>query len=174
MITKDYPFNILLEEKSGLHCPHIMSMEVEFLEIVYHMGVALRLKNILEIGTYRSQSTWWLSKIAQMTDGYVTSVDPAPTIMMDLPNTGYVREFSDDFFARNTQKFDLILIDGDHSYAACDKDIKNSKKALSPGGVIVVHDTVLGKDTVGRAIIDNTFEEWTHFPFGRGMSYVRI
>ena len=53
---------------------------------------------------------------------------------------GNVRKTSDDFFKDNKTKFDLIFIDGLHYYEQVRKDIKNSLEALSPGGLILLHD----------------------------------
>lgn len=36
--------------------------------------------------------------------------------------------------------YDLILIDGDHSYEASKKDLESSLKILNEGGVVVMHD----------------------------------
>jgi len=47
---------------------------------------------------------------------------------------------SDEFFAFNTQKFDLIFIDGLHQSDQVDKDILNSIRSINIGGTIVVHD----------------------------------
>lgn len=47
---------------------------------------------------------------------------------------------SDEFFATNTQKFDLIFIDGLHIAEQVDKDIQNSLKFLNDNGTIVMHD----------------------------------
>lgn len=48
---------------------------------------------------------------------------------------------SDEFFAQNKDKFDIILIDGDHSHEQSLRDAMNAKKALREGGRIVFHDT---------------------------------
>ena len=47
---------------------------------------------------------------------------------------------SDEFFAYNVMKFDLIFIDGLHIKEQVARDIYNSLKVLKPGGKIVVHD----------------------------------
>jgi hypothetical protein len=48
---------------------------------------------------------------------------------------------SDEFFSHNTEMFDMIFIDGDHSEESVLKDISNSVKFLQKNGVIVLHDT---------------------------------
>lgn len=53
---------------------------------------------------------------------------------------GTVRMGSDDFFAHNTQTFDIIFIDGDHHAKQLSRDIENSLKVLNDGGLIVCHD----------------------------------
>ena len=47
---------------------------------------------------------------------------------------------SDEFFKINTDKFDLIFIDGLHLEQQADKDIANSLKVLTKNGTIVLHD----------------------------------
>jgi len=49
---------------------------------------------------------------------------------------------SDDFFAKNTEKFDIVFIDGDHSYEQSLKDLNNAMKLIPVGGFIVLHDAV--------------------------------
>ena len=48
---------------------------------------------------------------------------------------------SDVFFKENTNKYDIIFIDGDHEYKQCYRDIINALDALNEGGTVVVHDT---------------------------------
>jgi len=47
---------------------------------------------------------------------------------------------SDDFFATNKKKFDLIFIDGDHRIEQVKKDLKNALAHLSKRGIVVLHD----------------------------------
>lgn len=70
---------------------------------------------------------------------------------------------SDEFFARNTDTFDIIFVDGLHTEEQCTVDIDNSLKILSEGGTIVVHDClphceeyvqICWNGTVYRSIID--------------------
>lgn len=58
------------------------------------------------------------------------------------PNEKHVKfnMTSDDFFAQNQEKFDLIFIDGLHEAPQVFKDIVNSVDALNEGGTIVCHD----------------------------------
>lgn len=44
------------------------------------------------------------------------------------------------FFARNDAAFDLIFIDGEHSYAAALNDIGHALECVAPGGIIALHD----------------------------------
>lgn len=45
---------------------------------------------------------------------------------------------SDDFFAQNTEKFDLIYISGFSLYYQARKDFENAIKSLNPNGLIVL------------------------------------
>ena len=36
--------------------------------------------------------------------------------------------------------FDVVLVDGDHSYAGCYKDLQTSAEVVKPGGVVAIHD----------------------------------
>lgn len=47
---------------------------------------------------------------------------------------------SDEFFATNTKKFDLIFIDGLHHSDQVIRDIDNALNSLTENGIIVVHD----------------------------------
>lgn len=66
---------------------------------------------------------------------------PLPVkVGVDPVQGGTVRATSDAFFATNTQKFDLIFIDGLHTYDQVHRDVANALKAINPGGWIAMHD----------------------------------
>lgn len=61
-------------------------------------------------------------------------------IGVDPSSGGTHRLTSDIFFKLNKKKFDLIFIDGLHTYDQARKDLINSIKVLKPNGWIVMHD----------------------------------
>ncbi len=96
-------------------------------------------KNYLEIGCDQNQL---FSKVKIENK---TGVDPV--------NGGNVRKTSDAFFKENKSRFDIIFIDGLHTYKQVKKDILNSIYHLEKKGMILVHDCMpdsLGKQAVPR------------------------
>ena len=65
---------------------------------------------------------------------------------------GTHRKTSDNFFKDKDINFDLIFIDGLHTYDQCQKDIINSLKFLKPNGIILLHDI----------LPQNSYEEKPH------------
>lgn len=47
---------------------------------------------------------------------------------------------SDEFFAQNTNMYDIVFVDGLHIFDQAHRDIENALRFLNPGGTIVVHD----------------------------------
>ena len=56
----------------------------------------------------------------------------------------FFKQTSDNFFSKNSKKFDLIYIDGSHLKSQVFKDIKNSWKILNVGGLIICDDYFYG------------------------------
>ena len=74
-------------------------------------------------------------------------------IGVDPFSGGNVRKTSDQFFLENKKKFDIIFIDGLHTYDQVKKDIINSIDCLKENGIILVHDCLpesLSKQAVPR------------------------
>ena len=63
-------------------------------------------------------------------------------IGVDPIKGGTHRMTSDDFFAANTDRYDIIFIDGLHTYEQVRHDVINAMGALAPGGWIALHDMV--------------------------------
>ena len=61
-------------------------------------------------------------------------------IGVDPLRGGTHRMTSDVFFLKNKKKFDVIFIDGLHSYDQCIKDCTNSINFLNEDGIIILHD----------------------------------
>lgn len=65
-------------------------------------------------------------------------VDPDPIYDKDV-----MRLESDDFFRwYSGPQFDIVFVDGLHTAEQFLRDVENSLRILSPGGVIVCHDTM--------------------------------
>ncbi|WP_075522454.1 class I SAM-dependent methyltransferase [Candidatus Pelagibacter communis] len=74
-------------------------------------------------------------------------------IGVDPVSGGNIRKTSDEFFLKNNKKFDIIFIDGLHTYSQVKKDILNSVNCLHRDGIILVHDCLpdnLGKQAIPR------------------------
>ena len=110
-------------------------------------------KTVLEIGTFRGVTTYNLSRYA---DKVVT---------LDIDNKGYdgagynkyiVGEWFHNKNMENIQQvicdtrtfdfsslktmFDVILVDGDHTFEGCTNDIMKGLSVLKPGGIMVIDD----------------------------------
>ena len=107
-------------------------------------------KNYLEIGLDDPRNNYLLINCENK-----ESVDPYPieqhtNLNMDVSNgipqivfdNLTYRETSDEFFAHNNKKYDIIFIDGLHLEEQVKKDIINGLKCLNKGGKIVVHDCI--------------------------------
>jgi predicted O-methyltransferase YrrM len=108
----------------------------------------------LEIG-----AAWGVSTMAILTaqdHGRLTSVDIDP----DVKATGEVAangleerwqlivQDSRDFWRANERTFDLIYVDGDHTFEPARADLFAAWQALEPGGVLVIDD-VLHPENLG-------------------------
>jgi hypothetical protein len=83
-------------------------------------------ENYLEIGCHGDDSFAPIRCLRKI------GVDPA--------SGGTHRMTSDAFFANNTERFDLVFIDGNHHHDFVFRDITNAVKALTPKGIITLHD----------------------------------
>ena len=61
-------------------------------------------------------------------------------IGVDSNSGGNVRLTSDNFFKINKDTFDIIFIDGLHTFEQVKKDITNSLNILNKNGVLLLHD----------------------------------
>ncbi len=96
-------------------------------------------KNYLEIGCDQNQ--------------LFSKVKIVNKIGVDPESGGNIRKTSDDFFLNNSNKFDIIFIDGLHIYEQVKRDIINSINCLEQNGIILIHDCMpdsLAKQAVPR------------------------
>ena len=113
-------------------------------EIIQKIIYNKKYKNYLEIGCDRDEN---FSKIKIENK---TGVDPL--------QGGTLRMTSDNFFIKNNKNFDLIFLDGLHTYEQTIKDINNSLKILNKDGVIIIHDCLPKK--IWNQIVPRIYGHW--------------
>ncbi len=121
-------------------------------DIINHLIRTYDYKSYLEIGTQHGQC------FKEIVIDKKVCVDP------DKKYDYLTYEMtSDTFFKYNTEKFDIIFVDGLHLEEQSTKDIRNSLEILNENGTVVVHDclphceefiNVCWNGTVFRSIID--------------------
>ena len=79
-------------------------------------------------------------EIGCATDTLFNSVPFDQKVGVDPSAGGNVRKTSDDFFKANDKRFDVVFIDGLHTYEQVRRDIINSINSLNEGGWIALHD----------------------------------
>ena len=122
--------------------------------------------NILEIGSWKGKST--LMFLQARTNVRVTSIDPfcgppeVPELagistenqynrtIRDYPGqTTLIKKYSNDLTVCDdllNQTFDIVFIDGEHTYKAATNDIKLALVHTRSNGVIIVHDYWINAD----------------------------
>ena len=113
-------------------------------EIIQNIITQQKYNNYLEIGCDRNENS---SKINIQNK---VGVDPL--------RGGTLRMTSNDFFKNNIKKFDLIFLDGLHTYEQTIKDIDNSLKILNERGVILIHDCLPKK--IWNQIVPRMYGHW--------------
>ncbi len=88
------------------------------------------------------------------------SVPARRKVGVDPRRGGTIRATSDAFFRTNTEKFDLIFIDGLHTYEQVRRDLISALACLKPGGWILLHD-MLPRDWTEQHIPIVARHDWT-------------
>lgn len=123
----------------------------ENLYIMYALAVGCNARRILEIGVDDGTATLAFLKAVFEIDGYVTSVDVcdvpvAQAVIQSLELTsrwgfhkGNSHEVLKKFRAEGRQ-FDMIFVDGDHTYAGAKEDVEDAAAMLVENGMLITHD----------------------------------
>ena len=137
---------------------------------IYNLILDNNLKKGLEIGVYNGRSLFAAAYAFKENKGHITGIDPwtfeeafqpelpeankfleqlnierfyedtlSKAIKYDL-NVTVIRTTSDKFFEKNTEIFDYIHVDGNHSSDKAYLDIQNALKILSPNGFLLLDD----------------------------------
>jgi predicted O-methyltransferase YrrM len=136
---------------------------------LYRLIIDHNIKSVLEIGSFHHlSSTAFLQGLKDNgSNGHLMSIDinyPEPEFEFEgnTPIWTKLQMSSFDVLPSLISGFDLIFVDGEHSYNAASTDINNAKNIVNKDGFIIVHDSNYGP--VKRAINDNlgNCEIWSH------------
>lgn len=117
------------------------------LEIIRSIIKARQFKSYLEIGVGNGRVFHQVRAWRKVAVDPVMNVDESARQQarrrrpLNLLNC-YHKVTSDDYFSRlgKGKIFDLVFIDGLHTYAQCLRDCENALRHLAPGGMILLHD----------------------------------
>lgn len=128
--------------------------------------------NILEIGVCAGVSTAaLLLGLDDKNNGHLWSVDVVNCDVFDHPRW--------TFLCRDSQKialsghFDLLLVDGDHSYAAALGDLNRFSPLVRKGGLVMMHDVSPSPQWIDRILRENWYpveecrQAWNDFVAAR-------
>ncbi|WP_319467863.1 class I SAM-dependent methyltransferase [uncultured Pseudodesulfovibrio sp.] len=125
-------------------------MEMTRIELINALCEKIGAKRYLEIGIREGEV------LSQVRTPVRVGVDPRPLIerldpqlQSGLDGVQIHPCESDVFFAKNTERFDIVFVDGLHLYEQAIKDILNAFNVLSAGGFVVVHDLLPGTAAEG-------------------------
>jgi len=112
--------------RKKIEIPKLYNNTIHRKEVINRIIKLKNFKNYLEIGCDQNE--------------LFSAVDIDTKVGVDPNSGGTHRMTSDNFFSQNKEKFDLIFIDGLHTYTQTLKDIKNSLNILNNTGFILLHD----------------------------------
>lgn len=102
--------------------------------IIQHFCTIKKIDKYLELGIRRSPVFHRIRTLV----GEAHGVDMSPC-------AEYTQKFyhmsTDEFFSKNTLKFDMIFVDACHDIDFVKRDFENGLSCLNPGGMIIFHDT---------------------------------
>ncbi len=93
-------------------------------------------------------------------DEVFDSVPVDKKVGVDPNRGGTIKTTSDAFFRSNKDRFDVIYIDGLHTYEQVHKDVANAMRCLNPGGWVILHD-LLPHDWVEAHVPRIAMGSWT-------------
>ena len=132
---------------------------LQIIFIFYQETSTLKIKNVLEIGSYEGRSAIFFADIFR--ESKISCVDTwsgsdehqninfksiennFDQNIENLKNNQLLTKYkmtSDNFFYQNTAKFDFVYVDGDHSKDQVLKDLQNSWSILNSNGFLLIDD----------------------------------
>jgi len=135
--------------------------------LLFYIPQLENVKTILEIGTGWCLSTIAFASALDITDGRMLSIDThnrsnilrnypdlTPRITQVVADSHNIEQCSNIISVNGFKTFDLIFIDGDHTYEGVKKDFESFVPFLNPDGIVLMHDIALTDPDKGVDSID--------------------
>ena len=113
----------------------IQQKQKEFTELM-QIIIDNKYKSVLEIGAYSNGCTYAFASICKK----VVSIDLNHRSTERFDNATYITGNSHEVRNDIDGKFDVIFIDGDHTYEGVKKDFELYSDLINKGGIICFHD----------------------------------
>ncbi len=135
----------------------LLLLQFDEAAFLFRLVRSLPAAQILEIGRFYGGSAF-LFAVASDQGGMITSIDIAPqndpVLRVALKNSGLdhkVRLLVGDSGKGepSMERYDLVFVDGDHSYRGARKDYERWKNSVKPGGYLAFHNAADGR---GRTV----------------------
>lgn len=149
---------------------------ISYVLILYEFVLEIRPKRVLEIGVQGGQSTKsMLLAMAKNDLGILTSIDHKRRQELldgEYPDVKkYWNFIRGDSHSPETleavkevlgddEYYDILFIDGDHTYEGVKKDFMTYRDLVKPGGLILMHDTVNRNEGVKEFWKEITWEKF--------------
>lgn len=101
--------------------------------LIYNIAMTTGCTSYLELGLYKGNTINRVSTVVE----YCVGVDIVPVNIAGK----FILSSTEEFFKHNTDTFDIIFIDADHSFEAVKRDFDSSLSILNKHGIILIHDT---------------------------------
>lgn len=137
--------------------------------LLYALTIGYKAHRVLEIGTADGTSTLAFLKAMSEIGGCVISVDQQNCECAHALVEQYGFEHLWQFrrgdshvllkdLLQERAEFDLILIDGDHSWQGAKQDIIDSSALLKPDGLLLIHDCYFAREGDGEGTAKTILE----------------
>lgn len=133
--------------QGGIHCQQIPDEIAPCILAILESGESI--KSYLEIGAAAGGTIFLFNhffrpgKIILIDDNKHHKAILRPEVLRGIERKEIIGNSRDpEVIEKIFGPFDLILVDGDHSYAGLTADLKNYLPMLAVGGFLILHDTV--------------------------------
>lgn len=140
------PKKIVTTETFNEVARHDWNSEIDVCEFIGSLIKMHKAANILEIGVFEGETSIKMIE-ALPYGGKYTGIDINNYLKHDLTTFGAEVDFIlgesiKVMQGMSAKQFDLIFVDGDHSWANILPEFKEVERVIKPGGIMAYHDTI--------------------------------